>query len=906
MRQRRCQVLGSTFDSRTTVSAVSVVSRGSRAVFHSGRSREPRSGFHRMVAAMAAGLLLSLPGCSTGKSQNSESRPSATSAPSAPDDGHAAMDDPWGAPAETDANLARAEELLSSGLCTDDPPIAVVPSSEYFAVVRVVDGCPVVEYRTTDGVEITDAIAAAKAEPDVVSADFPTHGISDRVAAADPDVPDQWGLERLRFDELPDLAGPRLESVRVAVIDTGINAKHRDLSAAVSNPGLGVLEEPDESCGDEKSAHGSFVAGVIGATAGNGIDGQGLAPGVRISAYSFSNSADAIIRATLDGAQVINMSWAEAGPGCASKKSTEANANTESAIRFALSKGVVLVASAGNCGYSNDEDLEDNRCVGPDQRQYPAAYRDVIAVGSIKKGSGVRIAEHSTKNEFVDVVAPGEAIRSVNCLKDSGTTVDSGTSYAAPFVAATAALLLARDPTLTTIEVSDAITRTASGNDPLPHGQFDDPRPSHRLDTGYGLVDPVKALESVEMIAGSQPSPTLLGASVTTRLCDHFNADLPDVSFTPEFDGSELGDLNGDGLDDAAIIVRCTFPEATSYLPNDVYVMLGTTDAAATPSLIDVPIAPDVDPGAEVIDTRIRDGVLIVRTRSAISDANCCPHTDIEEQHRLRGNRFERSELRVLTFESEFGRLVEVLKSGRVEDAQRMADADVATALFDAIDAWGPPAVGGECTRVDDIGPRFCPMETFRGLTLDVGMRHETGATGGRPKWGRFRAIDAGARFPDTFVEVLGSLSDAVPEPIGSGCSPSGDALADGVYFGFVTPGLAPSSVNFDLACYYSSARMEARGLEALQEDNVENVSTRSRTLPVAAYASYWRRNDGGDQASGPCSPDEPEEAKAPWLCRSARAPWQPSFNAPVTGPTAALVAVLGGRIVAMADFYLS
>ena len=204
--------------------------------------------------------------------------------------------------------------------------------------------------------------------------------------------------------------------VKVAVIDTGVNSSHTDLSGHVRdiNIGLGTSDVGD---------HGTHVAGIIAAAMDNGSGGAGIAPGVTVlnirvannnGAMSSSNVITAIERAVAEGAHIINMSLGGA----------PYNRYFQSAIDYAVANGVTVVASMGNDGSNT--------------WQYPAAYNGVIAVAATNS-AGER-ARFSNYGAWADVAAPGESIYS--SVASGGYSRYNGTSMAAPVVSGVAALYM--------------------------------------------------------------------------------------------------------------------------------------------------------------------------------------------------------------------------------------------------------------------------------------------------------------------------------------------------------------------------------------------------------------------------------------------------------------------------------
>ena len=148
---------------------------------------------------------------------------------------------------------------------------------------------------------------------------------------------------------------------------------------------------------------------------------------------------------------------------------------------------MVVVAAAGNNGTTEKGN----------PTPYPAAYPGVIGVGAITR-DGVRAA-FSQHGDYVDLVAAGEGV--TMAAPGSGHTARQGTSFATPYVAATAALLLQRFPGLTPAQVQRRLVATA---DPAPGGRRSD-------EYGYGLLNPYRALtETLGPEVPPPPAPAVL------------------------------------------------------------------------------------------------------------------------------------------------------------------------------------------------------------------------------------------------------------------------------------------------------------------------------------------------------------------------------------------------------------
>ena len=156
------------------------------------------------------------------------------------------------------------------------------------------------------------------------------------------------------------------------------------------------------------------------------------------------------------------------------------SASFEKAIQDAADAGILVVAAAGNTGDSSDASV-----------QYPAAFKDVLAVGSVdKKGD---VAASSSKGEDLDLVAPGELVRSTGMFDSD--IVTSGTSLAAPQVSGAAALLLAQHKDASPELVKEVLCQSAN-----LYGKTDE--------YGAGLVDVKVALDKYDEIKASYEADT--------------------------------------------------------------------------------------------------------------------------------------------------------------------------------------------------------------------------------------------------------------------------------------------------------------------------------------------------------------------------------------------------------------
>ncbi len=276
------------------------------------------------------------------------------------------------------------------------------------------------------------------------------------------------------FGEIPQ------GQVVVAVIDSGVDTDHPALKGRLL-PGYNVETKGRDV--EDTMGHGTHVAGIIaGSFPSEGLEGvaQGasILP-IKIPNLSTSNTkfmpqlADGIRYAADHGAKVINISLGIQMDGWLMKFVHGRKVKqVEEAIRYAESKGVVVVVAAGN----NGTDKADT--VG-----YPGNSPNVISVANLDDHSRpLKTHPSSSRGPAVDLSAPGTAIRS--SVPDDSFANYTGTSMAAPYVAGVAALLVAKNPDWTPAQIRERLYKTA-----------DDLGDRGRDDTyGHGAVDPFEAI----------------------------------------------------------------------------------------------------------------------------------------------------------------------------------------------------------------------------------------------------------------------------------------------------------------------------------------------------------------------------------------------------------------------------
>lgn len=262
----------------------------------------------------------------------------------------------------------------------------------------------------------------------------------------------QYYLDRILADRAWDITTGN-SSIKVAIIDSGVDAGHPDLGY-----GSDTYTHVDTSNGwdyiNNNSyttpvyKHGTAVAGVLGAKTNNsigiaGVCGGNHSAGITIVPYCVVNSEnsstgyvdDAIIDAVDSGVKIIVFAF-----------TMEFSNNVNAAIEYAYNHGVSVVCPTGNDSYTY---------IG-----YPASHEKTIAVGALADNNYRK--SDSCYGEGIDLVAPGENIYTTD-LNNSYFSA-TGTSVAVPQVAATIALMLSVNPSLTPSQIRNILISTTTRN----------------------------------------------------------------------------------------------------------------------------------------------------------------------------------------------------------------------------------------------------------------------------------------------------------------------------------------------------------------------------------------------------------------------------------------------------------
>ncbi len=291
----------------------------------------------------------------------------------------------------------------------------------------------------------------------------------------------QWGPKKINCETAWDLHKGDAGTV-IAIVDTGINYNHPDLSSKYVG---GYDYYNNDSNPMDDNGHGTHCAGIAAAATNNGVGIAGVAFNCKLMAVkvlgaggsgSDSTVAQGINYATSNGAKVISLSL-----GSSSGSST-----MQSAVNNAWNNGVVVAAAAGNSGTT--------------QQFYPAAYTNCIAVAA-STTSDTRASFSNYGASWVDVAAPGVSIYST--YGSSYTNLD-GTSMACPHVAGAAGLVYSKY-SATRSNANAVVVRNAIESTCVNVGNW----------VAYGRINVAAALQSLQ---GPPSEFTYQAESITVQL----------------------------------------------------------------------------------------------------------------------------------------------------------------------------------------------------------------------------------------------------------------------------------------------------------------------------------------------------------------------------------------------------
>jgi hypothetical protein len=347
-----------------------------------------------------------------------------------------------------------------------------------------------------------------------------------QVSAADIELDNSWGVKHIGAGTV-QASGNEGQGIKVAVLDTGINYLHEELTAATGGAykgGVDIINNDADPFDD--NGHGTHCAGIIAAADNDNNVVVGVAPKVSLYSVKVLNSQGSGSTSTI----IAGIQWAVNNHMQIISMSLGASTGTTSlqqACDNAYAAGILVVAASGN----------DYRST----ISYPAKYDSVIAVGATD--SSDNRASFSNYGDGIELMAPGVNILStyIDVSPKDGRNIDvlymSGTSMATPHVAGVAALVFAStiDPNFDANhngvwDASEVRAKLQSSADDLGASGKDNTY-------GYGLVDAVKATTS----SVDNAPPTISG--ITPNDGALINTAAPTISATVS-DASGIGSIN--------------------------------------------------------------------------------------------------------------------------------------------------------------------------------------------------------------------------------------------------------------------------------------------------------------------------------------------------------------------------
>lgn len=321
-------------------------------------------------------------------------------------------------------------------------------------------------------------------------------------------VNNQWYLNTINADLAWDFTMGSSETV-VAILDSGVDYTHYDLGYGLDSYTNLDLQNAYNYITNNSNVittneHGTRVAGIVGAKTNNSYGISGICGGngnrgisiiplcVGVSSPDGSIIDDAIKDAVDKGAKVIQLSL--------SVDSTQA---INDAINYAYTHDVTIVCAAGN----NNSSLS-----------FPASHPHVIAVGATDSNN-IR-AYFSNYGSGLDVVAPGVNIYSTSL--NNGYSYGNGTSFSAPQVSGTIALMLSYNPTLTNTQIRNYLRESCYK---IPYYTYNSS--GWNSEVGYGMLDAKEVLHKI-YIQWLKDNLNIIGNSVINNTSSYYIDNLPD------------------------------------------------------------------------------------------------------------------------------------------------------------------------------------------------------------------------------------------------------------------------------------------------------------------------------------------------------------------------------------------
>jgi len=343
----------------------------------------------------------------------------------------------------------------------------VIPASAN-ALARPHDLSRIYQIKFPAGIDVEQAVREYQKDPAIEYAE-PNYIYRAQREPNDPRYGSQWNFPKIEAPTGWDITTGEGSSVKIAILDTGIDYNHDDLSSKVD---LGYDFVNDDNNPLDDNGHGTHVSGIASAVTNNGVGVAGTSWSARLLAVKVLDSggggtslgiANGLNYCLGRSVQIINMSFGDSTSSTTIKLAAD-NAN---------SAGILMVAAAGN----NDSGSPF----------YPAAYDYIISVASTDQSDLRSVWGTGSASNYgttVDVCAPGTTILSTYLL--NSYLNKNGTSMASPHVAGLAALVLARNPSFSASQIKSRIINNCDNIDAL--------NPGYTGLLGAGRINMAKAL----------------------------------------------------------------------------------------------------------------------------------------------------------------------------------------------------------------------------------------------------------------------------------------------------------------------------------------------------------------------------------------------------------------------------
>jgi len=383
-------------------------------------------------------------------------------------------------------NVETAGARIGPGKNLEDHPLSMV-MAKYKSQIKHLQAHRIQDYyiaETIEGCDIETLCQQLRQEPFILDASPDYNAVITSTFPNDIYFQYQYGLYNTGQVYLPEtgLTGTEgsdikatdgwdwttgSDSVIIAVIDSGVAWDHEDLHSKIV-PGYDFVNDDSDPYDD--NGHGTFAASIAAAETNNGLGIAGVSWLSRIMPIkvmdnngigSYLAIATGMRYAVDNGARVLNLSIGGRSPSFI----------LEDACAYCYNSGAVIAVAAGNTGSAV---------------LYPAAYDDYCLAVAATDANDER-PNWSNYGPQVDVAAPGYFVWGANYMPGDPTNLNSytwksGTSFAAPYVAGAAALVMAYKPFLTNKQIMDLIKYTADDVNASDHPGVDD-------FLGYGRIN---------------------------------------------------------------------------------------------------------------------------------------------------------------------------------------------------------------------------------------------------------------------------------------------------------------------------------------------------------------------------------------------------------------------------------